>query len=468
MKLDVAVAIEIAYALGIGVLIGLERSFGTLVERGEVRGSMLPPDPETDEDEDEADADPTAEAAETEAPATATQRKPRLSEVEIPDSSGVRTFSVLALLGYIGGLLGEELSWMAPAMLLAATAMVVALYLRSTRDGLGTTTELAAIAVTGLGMLCRVNAHIAAVLGLLLAVVLASKRTTHAIVRKVRRVEITDTLKFLVVILIVLPLLPDRALDPYGAVNPYKVGLLVVLVSGIGFAGYFLTRLFGAQKGLGLTGIVGGLTSSTAVTAAMAQQAKEQPSLGAICAFSTVAANATMFARVLVVVAVIHPPLVRPLAWSLGGMTAVAVVATILLWLAAGKAQKEKGADHAEVPLKNPFSLGPAFKFAGFFVFILFLLKLAKLYLGDSGLYLAAAVSGLADVDAITLTVADQVGAEQLQTKVGALAITIAVVSNSVTKAGIAISAGGWRFGRLVAASLGAATVAGLVLAVVV
>ncbi len=456
MRLDVAEAIQIAYALGIGVLIGLERSFGTLVERGEARGSMVPTDPEADaadDGEDGSDASP---------------RKPRLSEVEIADSSGVRTFSVLALIGYVGALLGESFSWLAPAMLLAATAMVLALYLRSTHDGLGITTELAAVAVTGLGMMCRVNSHMAAVLGLLLAVVLASKRSTHALVRKVRRVEITDTLKFLVVILIVLPLLPNRALDPYGAFNPYKVGVLVVLVSGIGFAGYFLTRLFGAQKGLGLTGIVGGLTSSTAVTAAMAQQAKEQPSLRAICAFSTVAANATMFARVLVVVAVIHPPLVAPLAWSLGGMTAVAVVATILLWLAAGKAQKEQDGDRKEVPLKNPFSLGPAFKFAGFFVFILFLLKLARLYLGDSGLYLAAAVSGLADVDAITLTVADQVGAEQLGNKVGALAITIAVVSNSVTKTGIAISTGGWQFGRLVAASLGAATVAGLILAVVV
>ncbi|MCA9619661.1 MAG: DUF4010 domain-containing protein, partial [Myxococcales bacterium] len=395
-------------------------------------------------------------------------RSARLSEVEIADSSGVRTFSVLALLGFVGGLLAESYPWVAPTALAAATAIVVALYLRATQEGLGITTELAAIAVTGLGMLCRVDYHVAAVIGLLLAVVLASKRLTHAMVRKVRRVELTDTLKFLVVILIVLPLLPNRAIDPYQAFNPYKVGVLVVLISGIGFAGYFLTRFLGAQKGLGLTGIIGGLTSSTAVTAAMAQRAKEQPSLRAICAFSTVAANATMFARVLVVVALIDRPLFQRLLWSLGGMTVVAAAAAVFLWFTAGKAQKAEGDEgREEVPLENPFSLGPAIKFAAFFVFILFLLQLAKRYLGDSGLYLAAAVSGLADVDAITLSASDQVANGQMVAKVGAIAITIAVVSNSVTKTGIAITAGGWAFGRLVGAALAVATGFGLVLAFV-
>jgi uncharacterized membrane protein (DUF4010 family) len=453
VNLDLQVATQLAYALGIGLMIGLERSFGTLVERGEV-GSA----PTTGEDDEEEDA-PSSVIP----PPSVT-----LADVEIPDSTGARTFAVLSLLGYASAVLAERWAWLAPVALAAAAALIIALYLREVDQGTGITTELAAILTAALGMMCREHHNLAAVIGLVLAVVLAAKRTTHGMVRRMRRVEITDTLKFLVVILIVLPLLPDRALDPYEAFNPYKVGLLVVLISGIGFAGYFLTRILGAQKGLGLTGIIGGLTSSTAVTAAMAQQAKEEPHLRAICAFSTVAANATMFIRVLVVVAVIHQPLFIRLAWSVGGMAVTAVAATGLLWLLAAKQRKSGRGEHKEVPLKNPFSLGPALKFAAFFVFILFLLKLAKLYLGDSGLYIAAAVSGLADVDAITLSVAEQVDAAEMLNKVGALAITIAVVSNSVTKTGIAISAGGWRFGRLVAASLGAATVVGLVAAVVV
>lgn len=441
VTLDLQVAIQVAYALAIGMLLGLERSFGTLTERGEVA--------------------PKPHAVDTSGAS--------LADVEISDSSGMRTFAVLSLLGYAGALVGETYPFTVPATLLACAALIVVMYVKNSEHGLGITTEAAAISATALGMLCRFHQDIAAVLGLLLTVVLASKRTMHATVRKIRRVELTDTLKFLVVILIVLPLLPNRALDPYEAFNPYKVGVLVVLISGIGFAGYFLTRFLGAQKGLGLTGVIGGLTSSTAVTAAMAQQAKEQPKLRAICAFATVAANATMFARVLVVVAVLERRLFMRLLWSVGGMAVAAVLATIILWYAAGAEQKKQGdEERKEVPLKNPFSVVPAIKFAAFFVFILFLLKLAKLHLGDSGLYIAAAVSGLADVDAITLSVSEQVGSAEMVEKVGAIAITIAVVSNSVTKTGIAISTGGWQFGKLVAISLGAATAVGLVAAIVV
>jgi uncharacterized membrane protein (DUF4010 family) len=275
-----------------------------------------------------------------------------------------------------------------------------------------------------------------------------------------RRVELTDTLKFLVVILIVLPLLPAEALDPYGAFNPHKVGILVVLISGIGFVGYFLTRILGAQKGIGLTGVLGGLTSSTAVTAAMAAEAKASPQLRPICAFSTLAANATMFCRVLVVVALLDVTLARRLAWSVGGMAVAAGFCAIYLWVAASRAGESHSG--AKVPLKNPFSVGPAIKFALFFVGILFVAKLAKLHFGDSGLFAAAGLSGLADVDAITLSISEATRDGFLARDTGAIAITIAVVSNGVVKSIIAISTGGWKFGRMIAISLGIATVVGL------
>jgi uncharacterized membrane protein (DUF4010 family) len=278
-----------------------------------------------------------------------------------------------------------------------------------------------------------------------------------------RRVELTDTLKFLVVIFILLPLLPDEALDPYGAFNPYKVGFLVVLISGISFVGYFLTRILGARKGLGLTGVLGGLTSSTAVTAAMAAQAKKEPGLRSICAFSTVAANATMFARVLVVVAVLNTDLVMRLAWSVGAMALVAAICAVVLWLIASK--ERPSGEGGQVKLENPFSIVPALKFAAFFVGILFVAKLAKTYFGDQGLFAAAALSGLADVDAITLSIAEQANQASLALSVGAIGITIAVVSNSVVKTGIAVYAGGWKFGRLVGMCLGLATLVGLIVA---
>lgn len=381
---------------------------------------------------------------------------------------GLRTFAALALGGYAAALVGGELPAV-PAILLGGVSLVVvAMYVKGASQDLGITTEVAAIATCLLGMLCRFQPTAAAVLALVLTVLLASRHVTHRTVSQMRRIELTATLQFLVVVLIVLPLLPDRTFDPWEALNPRKVGMLVVLISGISYVGYFLTRFLGARRGLAIAGIVGGLTSSTAVTAAMAQQAKEQPKWRSICAAATVAANATMFVRVLLVVGVLDAALAWRLAWSLGGMAVTTLLAALFLWWRTGREDAGDASASSNVKLKNPFSLGPALKFAAFFVFVLFLLKLSRLYLGEQGLWAAAAISGLADVDPITLSLSEQASAEEITRRVAAIAITIAVVSNSATKAGISIVTGGWPFGRVVAAILGAATVVGLGLAFLV
>lgn len=148
-------------------------------------------------------------------------------------------------------------------------------------------------------------------------------------------------------------------------------------------------------------------------------------------------------------------------------MALVAMLAALVLWLIASRAQASEGGG-GSVTLKNPFSLGPAIKFAAFFVGILFAARFATTYFGDRGLYAAAGLSGLADVDAITLSIAEQAQNGALAHKVGAIGITIAVVSNSVVKSGIAFYSGGWRFGRIVALCLGLATAAGLAVAFLV
>jgi uncharacterized membrane protein (DUF4010 family) len=428
MNLSYALLFELAHALGIGVLIGLERSLGAR--------------PRTCDRLDEENDDPV--------------------ESEL---IGVRTFTVLSLFGYSGALANDIFAYVAPVVLAGVTVLVLALYIRNREVGGGITTEAAAISTCALGMLCHGQPNLAGVLALVMTVMLASKRFTRSAIRKMRRVELTGTLKFLVIIFIVLPLLPDRPLDPFGVFNPYKVGLLVVLISGISFVGYFLTRFLGAQRGLGLTGVLGGLTSSTAVTAAMAVEARQHQELRNICAFSTVAANATMFARVIVVVLVLDRVLAMRLAWSVGTMAFAASVAAGLLWLAAGRDKTATAEGAGEVQLRNPFSLGPAISFAAFFVVILFVVKLATVYFGDQGLLAAAALSGLADVDAITLSIAEQTNSDALTTRTGAIAVTIAVVSNSIVKSGIAFYSGGIAFGRTVTLSLGMATVLGLTVA---
>lgn len=430
-RLDLPFLTQLAYAIGVGILVGLERTVAVVAAT---------PKPD----------DPLATLADGQS---------------ATEAMGVRTFAVLSLVGFGSALAGEQLAALAAVGLVGAGALVFASYLRSPRDLSGITTEAAAMGTVLLGFLCRYRPHEAGVVALVLTVLLASKRFTWETARRMRRVELTDTLKFLVVLLIVLPILPNEALDPWGAFNPRKVGLLVVLISGVSFVGYFLTRIFGARRGLGLTGVLGGLTSSTAVTAAMAADAREQPNLRAICAFSAIIANTTMFVRVLVVVAVIDLPLAEALGPSLGAMAGVALVAAVLLWLRAGTSGA--GAE-GHVKLKNPFSVTPALKFAAFFVAILFAVRYAQATWGDQGLFLAAGLSGLADVDAITLSVAEQARGALLPRDVGALGITIAVVSNGIVKTGIAFYSGRLRFGLIVGAALLLATGAGLAVALFV
>lgn len=432
MELPVKVFLEILYALGIGVLIGLERSIkppGT--------AAVSPKNDEPDNNNE---------------------------RFEFSDTFlGVRTFSILSLGGFISALIGSQYPYVAPVFVAGLIFFIAAMYRVSSKEDPGITTEIAAVVCCGLGMLCYIEPYAAGVLALLVAILLSLKRSLNRLVTQLKRVELVDTLKFLAIIFIILPLLPNRGIDPWGAFNPYKIMFLVILISGISFVGYFLTKFLGAEKGLGLTGLLGGLTSSTAVTAAMANQAKQTPVLIQPCAFATVIANATMFGRVLVVVGILDWQLMLELIWSIGAMTIAAIIAVLVLWVRS-TSQKEKSDEDASeaISLSNPFSLGPALKFALFFVVILFVAKFAKIYLGDKGIYLASLVSGLADVDAITLSITEQTKSGQLSHGVGAMGITIAVISNSVVKSCIAVYSGGWRFGTVVGTILLGATGIGL------
>lgn len=434
MNLDVTILLKMIYALGIGVLIGLERS-------------LVPPFA--------AACDPDAADA---------KKKPALPDNLI----GVRTFSILSLGGFSAAMIGAVHSFIAPVIVAGLIAFIVSIYFHSKNEDPGITTEIAAVVCSGLGVLCYTRPHEAGVLALLITILLALKGSMTRMLFQLKRVELTDTLKFLAIILIILPILPNRELDAYGVFNPYKVVFLVILISGISFVGYFLIKFFGADKGLGLTGLFGGLTSSTAVTAAMANQARRTPALMNQCAFAAIIANATMFCRVLVVVVVLDPALMKQLVVSIGAMLIGAAVAVVFLWLLSKKNHSGNSKGSEELRLENPFSLGPAVKFSLFFVCILFIVKIAKLHMGDSGLYLASLVSGLADVDPITLSIAEQTKNAQLSHTVGAVGITIAVVANSVVKSGIALFSGGWKFGTRVGAILMGVTFAGLAVLLII
>ena len=231
---------------------------------------------------------------------------------------------------------------------------------------------------------------------------------------KARKDDVYATLKFLIVAVVVLPLLPNQTFGPLDVLNPFKVGLMVVLIAGIDFVGYVAVRVLGPGRGLGLTGIVGGLASSTAVTLSVSGRAKEEPALAPSCALAAITASTIMVPRVLLEVAVVHRPLVQDLAKPLAAMTLGGVVA---VWIFYRRSRSATGRS-ADLKLQNPFELTSALKWGLVFVVVLFAAKLLQSLFGESGVYLAGLVAGASDVDAITLSMASLTKSGTVESKV--------------------------------------------------
>ena len=352
---------------------------------------------------------------------------------------GLRTFILVALIGALGGWLTLALDspWILAAALVASLAPVLAGYVMSARtqpDALGLTTELAAVAACLLGAMTTLGYRELAVgLGVTVAAVLAYKQPLHGLVQRLDREDVYAGLRLLIATFIVLPLLTDEPIDPWGALRPRSLWMLVLLISSLSLVGYVATRLLGAHRGIPLTGLSGGLVSSTAVTLAFARQSRDPAYAGAGPALASgiLLAWAVMFVRVVVEVLVVNPSL---LGRVLVPFLAMAVTATAAAWYLRRNAST--GQRTAGVPLTNPFSLRAAAKFAAFFAAVLLLVKVVQAYAPGGGLYFVAVLAGTTDVDAITLSMAQfaRSGNEQL----AAQAITLATLSNTLVKIAMA------------------------------
>lgn len=361
---------------------------------------------------------------------------------------GIRTFILIALGGALAAHVGQV--WQTPAVFLVTLggvglALVMAHLnevLRPPSTGLGLTSEVAALVVFLLGGLCTLgHLELAVALGVATSVVLAFKQPIHELVRKVGTEDLYAALKLLVATFIVLPLLPRRPVDPWGALHPYTLWLLVILISTLSLVGYGATRWLGAARGLLLTGLAGGLVSSTAVTLALARRSRD-PRAGPVgpIAAGILAGWGVMLPRLAVLLGVASPALAQRLWPALLALTAVSAVAA---WACQRRPGSSVGAAAEGVPLtlRNPFSLLEAMKFAALFAVVLVLVKLAGLYAGTRALYLVAALAGLPDVDAVSLSLAELVragGAVDL----AAQAVVVAVMSNTILKAALVWVAG--------------------------
>jgi len=276
-----------------------------------------------------------------------------------------------------------------------------------------------------------------------------------------RRVDLTATLQLLILLAIVLPLLPEEARDPWHVLSPRRIGIFVALVAGIGYVGYVLHRVLGARRSASVTGIVGGLVSSTAVTAAMAQQARATPSLVRPGQVATLLASTVMFVRVVIVSSMLDVRMTSRLALPFAAMALCTLGGALWTWRTMSHEEAEQR-EAKSVELANPFSLLPALQWGVLLAAILIVSAVAKQAFGESGFVATAALSGLVDVDAMTLIATRAMSAGEIELRVAALAITVAVASNTIVKSAIAFAAGGRRFGAVVAGVFAAAMVVGI------
>lgn len=358
--------------------------------------------------------------------------------------AGLRSFILLSQVGALGGFLSQEFAspWILAAALVAATAMVLAGYFVTVRqhpDSTGLTTELAAIVTCLLGALV-VTGHreLGIGLGVVTAAVLAYKKPLHDMVGQLGWEDVLAGLRLLLATFIVLPLLPNEAVDPWGAINPYKLWLLVLLISGLSLVGYVVTRWLGPGRGIAVTAAAGGLASSTAVTLTFVKQSHEPLVAPRQLAGGILLAWAVMFGRVVVAASVVAPAMFGALIVPFGAMLLTSAAGATTCLLLNRRAATAAG----DVEIKNPFSLWAASKFALLFAVVQLLLVLGQQSLPQSGIYTIAALAGLTDVDAITLSMAQQVRGSDVDLHVAVVAIVIATVANTLVKAGMAVFLG--------------------------
>ena len=342
--------------------------------------------------------------------------------------AGLRTYTIISLLGFgCGWLYKINIPFVLPAGLISVTALVLIGYFAKFKEGhYGWTSEIAAVLTYVIGALTILtDVWVPLALGIITTFLLSEKSELEKYVEKLDKSEFLAVIKFLLVTLIILPSLPDKEYTKY-LLNPYKIWLIVVFVSTLGFVGYFLIKKFGDRVGLWLSGIMGGIVSSTAVTIAVARIAEKDPTKNKSALQASLLASSVMYIRILFLVWLINPSFVQALWWKMILLTVVGII----LSFGIKDRQKEKS-DNAGSTLQNPFEIKPALIFAGLFVVLSVLTIIVKSYFGNSGLITLSAVTGVTDIDPFILSlIRGTIPVENIIIS----SIIIAMMSNTIVK----------------------------------
>lgn len=282
-----------------------------------------------------------------------------------------------------------------------------------------------------------------------MAALLALKDPLHSWLRRLTWLELRAVLMLLAMTFLLLPILPDQPIDPWDAINPASIWKLTILIAAMSFVGYVAIRLTGDQAGIVLSGIAGGLASSTATTLSLSRMAREQTGAAPLLAAGVLFAGMVMMIRIAVIVGIINPNLLTAVAFPLGAAALVLAASATVLALRKASKPKSGSSNETSISLKNPFDIGSALKLSALIVAIMIAAKVLHAYAGSAGLLVLAALSGLADVDALTLSVA-RLPATDITISEGANAILLCAAVNTIVKSIMSLVAGGPRIGVIV------------------
>jgi len=376
--------------------------------------------------------------------------------------AGLRTYGLIGLLGGLSGILAQQVdAFLMGFAFLGLTSVLLVAYSKSLDkfEDFSITSIIASLITFTLGAL-TVFGHVtlASASAVVITSLLSFKPLLHGWLKKLEQHELNATLELLLISVVILPILPNQNYGAWAAFNPYQVWWMVVLIAGVSYLGYFAMKIGGNQHGPVLTGALGGLVSSTAVTLNLSKLSTQYPEMENVLAAGILTACATLFARTLLLTSVMNPALFQTLFSAVLMMMFVTYLLAFLLWKNARGFRTNE-----EITLTNPFQLGMALKFATFLVLIMLLSKGLTLYFGAMGTYFLAATSGLADVDPIIISMS-QMSKEGMDVSVATRAILIALAVNSGIKSIFSWVIGGRALGLRVGGTLLGAVVAGLLL----
>jgi uncharacterized membrane protein (DUF4010 family) len=343
--------------------------------------------------------------------------------------AGLRTFILVTLLGSICGSMGLNGSypWMVPAGLIAITIQSAMVHFLRLKEDIspGLTTSVALLVAYGIGVLLATGHTIPAVaISLATTVILYFKLQMHEFSHRLQQPDLYAIFQFILVAFIILPILPDRGFGPYQALNPYNIWLMVVIISAINLIGYIILKVAGQRWGGPVLGILGGIVSSTATTLSFSRYTRDNPSFSQAAALIVALASTVVLVRVAFLVGIIHPTLLAGLALPMGAMFVGGLIPAFMIW------RNTPRGDGPAPNTKNPVGLPQALLFGLLYAAVILAVSAAKDYLGDRGVYIVALISGLTDVDAITLSNARLVQQGVLGASQAHISILIALVSN--------------------------------------